>query len=169
MKLLDAYRKQLNAYSLIKVTADNIKDAYLLIKGNTEFLSLQNEETTLEDCLADIESVPPTKKLEDKYYYGIYKNDKLLALVDYIEGYPTPSTIYLGFFILDPSYHEKGLGTSLMEPFIKEAQGCGFKSMELGCYVDNKKGYRFWTKLGFKEIDIVDVSGIQTAKMKKEL
>ena len=45
----------------------------------------------------DIEITPPGIPIEQKYYIGFFDNDKLVAVMDLVDGYPTCDYVYIGF------------------------------------------------------------------------
>lgn len=103
-------------YELIKNSEGNIQDVYKLIKENTYFYSkVHFHELTIEECLQDISALPPNTNMSQKFYYGIYKNRNLIAIIDYIEKYPKEDTVYLGLFMLNQQYHGKGIAKHMID------------------------------------------------------
>lgn len=41
-------------------------------------------------------SLPPKVKIDDKYFVGYFESDKLIAVMDLIDGYPDKKTALLG-------------------------------------------------------------------------
>ena len=156
-------------YTLKKITENNIETVYHLIKKNTYYDAFSETETTLESCLQDIKNVPLKISLDHKFYYGIYDKDEMIALIDFILEYPTPQTIYLGFFITSYQIQKQGLGSLLMRAFIETMREKGYKFIELGCYNENEKGIHFWHKLGFKDIGINTDQHLDIQKMQYDL
>lgn len=152
--ILEDFKAKLIEYEFIKNSEDNIQDVYKLIKANTYFHSkVYFHELTIEECLQDISALPPNTNMSQKFYYGIYKNHNLIAIIDYIEKYPNENTVFLGLFMLNQNYHRKGIAKHIIECFKEVVKENKFKYIELGCYEVNEIGYRFWNKMGFKIID----------------
>ncbi len=55
-----------------------------------------------EDIHDDMKVTPPGIDLSDKYYFGFFDNQKLVAIMDIIDGYPKSEIAYIGFFMMNP-------------------------------------------------------------------
>lgn len=140
-------------YEVQKITQNNIKDVYQLIKNNTYFIkNTQNHEVNIEECIEDITILPPNKSIQDKTYVAIYDKTNCIALLDFIEGFPNKDIGFIGFFILSSDVHHKNIGTHIFNLIVQVSKELCFKKLELKCDKENKIGQYFWTKMGFKEI-----------------
>ena len=52
---------------------------------------------TRESILEDMDALPPGKTMNDKYYIGFFKRDKLIAVMDLIMNYPKKKTAFMGY------------------------------------------------------------------------
>ncbi len=148
--IIDDLRKGLFAYNVVRIDENNIEDAFKLMQSNTYFYSrTQSHILTLEECKEDITALPPNTDLEQKFFMGIYIKDELIAILDYVEGYPHKNVVYLGFFMLHMDKHKKGIGRQLINVLIQAAKDNNFIEMKLACYETNETGYLFWRKMGF--------------------
>lgn len=155
--IIEELKSIFSEYQIKKIDENNIDDVFELIKNNKYYLSkVQNHELTLEECIEEISALPPNKEIDSKTYIAIYNDTKCIAVIDFVEGYPNDEVAFIGLFILDISVQEKGLGTNFFERIKKVAHKKGFTELRLGCMSGNEKGFRFWTKMGFKEIYKVD-------------
>jgi GNAT superfamily N-acetyltransferase len=55
----------------------------------------------LNSIRADMAALPPRKAVEDKYYLGFYEEDRLIAVMDLILGFPKEETAFVGFFMMN--------------------------------------------------------------------
>ena len=105
-------------------------------------------ENLLEDCAA----LPPGRSLADKAFLLLYRQGKPAAALDFVVGYPTPETGYIGLLVLDSAFQGQGSGQELLTALEDWAYSNGFTRLELGCYETNTPGLAFWRKMGFAEI-----------------
>lgn len=148
--ITDYLNEKLTEYRIVPINEINIEEVFMLMRTNTYFYSrTQLHELTLEECIDDIASFPPNINLQQKFYVGIYLGDCLIALLDFIEGFPSDNIVYIGFFMLNIDMHGKGAGKYLIETFIQSAKINEFEEIKLACYEANEIGYLFWTKMGF--------------------
>ena len=97
-------------------------------------------------------AVPLEKTAQDKYYIGFFQKDKLLAVMDFIDGYPEKEMAYIGFFMTDVSIQNRGLGTEMIEYFCKYRADSGYRSVRLAYVKGNPQAEHFWLKNGFAPI-----------------
>jgi GNAT superfamily N-acetyltransferase len=150
--ILTDLEASLNEYSLIKVSEDILDDVFEVMRRNEYFISrTQAHDVTIEECRDDICALPPGTDLSQKSYIALYKGKSCAALLDYVEGYPAQSTVFIGLFILDPAFQNAGNGAHIINALIKCAGSSGFKEIMLGCYEANETGLKFWNRMGFKQ------------------
>ncbi len=99
----------------------------------------------------DMYGLPKGKELKDKYYFGLFDDDKLICIIDLIDGYPTNECAYIGLFMLDINYQGQSIGTSIMNELTNHLIKENFKEIQLGYVKTNPQASHFWTKLGFKQ------------------
>lgn len=148
--LLNELKNVLTEYIIKPITEENIEDVFHLMRSNTYFYSkTQNHELTIEECMKDIDALPPRVAKSKKTFVALYDKDKCLAVIDFIEGFPKDDIGYLGLLMLDESIHRKGIGKKILTNIFKVARDKQFQIIELACYETNKNGFDFWTKMGF--------------------
>lgn len=144
-------------YNVVKISKQNINDVYNLLNKNEYYLSkVQNHKLTVDECIEDINALPDNKTMDSKTYVSIYDNEKCICLIDIVTQYPNDETAFLGLFILDVDYQQKGVGTLFFKKIENAVKKAGFKTIRLGCMSGNEKGKKFWSKMGFKEVLKVD-------------
>lgn len=151
--LINELENVLSEYIIKPITEENIEDVFHLMRGNKYFYSkTQNHEVTIEECLEDIDALPPRVEKSKKTFVALYDKDKCLAVIDFIEGYPKEDIGYLGLLMLDESIQRKGVGEKILTNIFKVARDKKFKIIELACHETNKSGFDFWTKMGFFDV-----------------
>ena len=139
-------------YAVRKLTNENIDEIYNLLSPNVLYYEYCPPFVTRQSIMDDMNALPPEKTMEDKYYLGFYQQDKLIAVMDLIDGYPEKGIAYIGFFMTDVSVQRKGLGTEIIEDlcnyFVKE----GYYSVRLAWVKGNPQAEHFWIKNRFVPI-----------------
>ena len=125
-------------------------DLYNLQKANIKYFPYTKEEPTYNSIISEVYELPPHITKENKHYIGFHKDNKLIAVMDLIDGYPNHQTYWIGLFILDIHYQHIGIGTNIIKTFIEHSD----KNIQLGCLSNNKEANQFYQKLGFKKIRI---------------
>ena len=137
-------------YSVVKITENNLKDVLKLMQANTYYYSqIPFPTPSLDTCRKDLTALPPHTDMKQKNYIALYKGHDCMAILDYIESYPSKDIVYLGLFMLHPDYHHQGFGEKLIHTFIESAKASHFSGIKLACYEVNTIGYTFWKKIGF--------------------
>lgn len=97
----------------------------------------------------DMRALPPRKTMEDKHYLGYFDGDRLLAVMDFIRGFPNAETAFLGFFVLDTAAQNAGIGSAIIEELCACLPGLGMHAIRLGWVKGNPQAEHFWRKNGF--------------------
>ena len=148
--IIDDLRKELTEYRIVPIDENNVEDAFKLMQTNVYFyLKTQSHSLNLDECKEDITALPPNTNLEQKFFMGVYSGNDMIAVLDYVEGYPNENVVYLGFFMLHANNHGKGTGRQFINTFIQAAKNNDFLEIKLACYETNEIGYLFWSSMGF--------------------
>lgn len=140
-------------YKIKKITKDDYNDIYNLELSNIDFyMCTQGHAITYEEAIQDTIELPPNTLAEQKYYIGFYDNDKLIAVMDYIEHYPSNGIVWIGFFMIDNSVKRKKLGTKIITEFIKSLKKNDISKLQLGCFETNVVGLGFWHSFNMHEL-----------------
>ena len=97
--------------------------------------------------------LPPGAAPEDKYFLGYFRGDRLAAVLDLIDGYPSAETAYIGLFMVDGRFSGQGIGSRLVEELLEELKTAGFSRVRLAYQKANPQSTRFWTKNGFQPVE----------------
>lgn len=103
---------------------------------------------TEASVLNDMTRLPPGKRREDKHFVGYFDGDRLIAVLDLVEGYPSDEKAFIGLFMLDKAYQGKGLGSQLIVELLESLMR-QFKTLRLGYVATNSPAKAFWEKQGF--------------------
>ena len=139
-------------YAVRKLTDENIDEIYKLLSRNVLYYEYCPPFVTRQSIMDDMNALPPQTAPEDKYYLGFYQKDKLIAVMDLIDGYPKKGIAYIGFFMTDVSMQSKGLGTEIIEGLCNYLAGEGYASVRLAWVKGNPQAEHFWIKNRFVPI-----------------
>lgn len=150
MKRIDI-TKFISKYSVRRLTGEDATIIYDLCIANTQYYkySWNIKPLTIELIKEDLEATPPGKSSDDKYYVGFFDGEKLVAVLDLIDGYPDDNVAYIGFFMLAKEYQGNGLGSALVTELFNYFKSIGFKRVRLGIDKENPQSNHFWKKNGF--------------------
>lgn len=79
--------------------------------------------------------------------------------MDLIDGYPKPEIAYIGFFMMNPTYQGKKIGTAIIGEVVEYMRDTGKTAVRLAIDKGNPQSTHFWTKNGFRVIFEADVNG----------
>jgi len=151
--ILNDLQKLLPDYKIKKIAKEDYDNLYNLELLNIDFyLCTQGRAVTYEEAVQDITELPPNTTHDQKFYIGFYDNDKLAAVMDYIEDYPSKGIVWIGFFMIDITVKRKKLGTKIISEFINALKKNDIYKLQLGCVDSNNVGMHFWKSFDMYEI-----------------
>ena len=109
---------------------------------------------SLESLANDLVECPPGKELSDKYFLGFWDKERLVSILDLIDGYSTAEIAYIGLFIVYSRLAGQGLGSKIIAELLSQL-ATHFKKMRLGYVESNPQSSHFWSKVGFCPTDEV--------------
>ena len=130
-----------------------------ICKQNTVFYEYTEARPTKENILDDMKATPPGIDMQDKYYFGFFDGRELVAIMDLIDGYPKAEIAYIGFFMMNPQYQGKQIGTAIIDEVIDYLLSTGKTSVRLAIDKGNPQSTHFWKKNGFDVLSEADVNG----------
>lgn len=128
------------------------RDADAILKlyaGNPQYFEAMHSPATRESVLDDLTALPPGKTAEDKAFLGFYDGEALVAVMDWIAGYPDGRTAFIGLFMVDAAYQGKGVGSAIVRECLSRFARFGFERVKLGYVETNPQSEAFWKKNGF--------------------
>jgi GNAT superfamily N-acetyltransferase len=144
-------------YAVKLLSSSGQADIQSLCERCADFYLMHQGQLPQDDAWYEILfDLPPNKELEDKYVFGVYnKENVLIAIVETIKDYKETGEWIISLMILDPQERGKGLGEKIHEwvkHWIAEKDG---NALRLGVIEEHSRGYSFWCKMGYAEIDRV--------------
>ena len=130
-----------------------------ICKQNPIFYEHTEARPTEENILDDMKATPPGIDMSDKYYFGFFEDRELVAIMDLIDGYPKPEIAYIGFFMMNPKYQGKQVGSAIVGETVCYLQSIGKTAVRLAIDKGNPQSTHFWKKNGFNVISEADVNG----------
>ena len=104
---------------------------------------------TRESIIEDMKALPPQKNYDDKYYIGFFEDNLLVANMDLILEYPTEGIAFIGFFMTNVQYQNKGIGSNIIREVCNYLKQLRYKKVRLGVDKGNPQSFAFWSKNGF--------------------
>lgn len=136
-------------YSVKRISQEDINTLLGFCKGNPLYYQHMKMQPTIENLTESMSEVPSGKTLDDKYFVGFWENDKLIAILDLIAGFPNEETAFIGWFMMNKACQGKGLGSEIIRVIMRELKKIGFQKARLGYIKGNLEAQNFWTKNGF--------------------
>ena len=96
-----------------------------LCKKNAQFYDHCPPFVTTESIRNDMCALPLRKMDEpqDKYYLGFFDDaEQLVAVMDFIDHYPTEQSCFIGFFMMERSVQGHGIGSRIITELCVSAQ-----------------------------------------------
>ena len=84
--------------------------------------------------------------------FGFFENDSLVGLMDLILDYPEKEISFIGLFMTDTRYQNRGVGSGIISDVILCLKSSGYKEIRLGVDKGNPQSYSFWIKNKFTPI-----------------
>lgn len=138
-----------NQYKVLRLADRNVDEIYGLLSKNVLYYKYCPPFVTRDSIREDMRTLPPGKDGKDKYYIGFYQNEKLIAVMDLIDGYPENDIAYIGFFMTDILRQNEGVGTAIIEELCGYLAEQGYRSVRLAWVKGNPQSEHFWMKNGF--------------------
>lgn len=138
-----------HTYRVVRLTENQLEDIYALCQGNPFYFERMKSPVTYDSIRNDMTALPPGKEASDKYYVGFYDGDRLIAIMDIIDGYPEAETAYIGLFMTAADVQGRGVGTQIVSDMLHYMKQLGFTTAKLGYVKDNPQSEHFWYKNNF--------------------
>ena len=136
-------------YIVKSLLKEDISEVYSLCKANVQYYEYMKMEPNIENLTECLNALPPNKTQDDKFFVGFYKEEKLVAFLDLIAGYPDIDTAYIGWFMVNREFQGQKIGTEIIQELFDFLKEENFRYIELGCIKGNKEAEGFWSKNGF--------------------
>lgn len=136
--------------TLVPVTSSNLHDVDAVLDAMRAFSERVDGVIRKTDAANDFaKSRPPGHDPRKKHALLAKIGERAIGLVDMIEDYPSPGTVYIGLLAIDERLHGFGLGRSLWR--VAERFACErLEATRLRlAVVESNPVTGFWQKMGF--------------------
>lgn len=90
----------------------------------------------------------PPQLTGSHHAWGVYEAGELMGHLDFLLGYPEPTTAYLGLLVIRGDRHARGLGRKAFEAWLEWVMAGPFERVRLGIVEDNAPALAFWRRVG---------------------
>lgn len=104
---------------------------------------------TRKSIESDMMTLPDNIDIKDKYYVGYFKNEKLIAVLDLIDGYPKKDIVFIGFLMINISVQKNGVGSAIVNELIDYLTTLKYKEVRLGWINGNLQADTFGLRMVF--------------------
>lgn len=156
-------------FTVRKLVEDDVNMIYEFCKKNQLYYQILNQKVSKESIVNDMNITPPDIPISQKYYIGFFEKEKMICLMDLIDGHPDEKTAYIGFFMIEKELHNQGIGTQIINYTSSVLHELGFTHCRLGVDQNNSIGIHFWQKNGFHIINKVQRENNVILVAEKEL
>ncbi len=149
-----------------KITIED-KDKVMDLFRECEDYFVLTEGTKPDECDSFFNDLPPKKTIEEKYLYGVFDNNSLIAAIDIVLNYPEKGEWIIGLLLIHPKTRGIGLGKELHNLIEKLAINEGAEKLTIGVMEQNTNALIFWNKIGYKQTKITEPRkfGIKESKV----
>jgi RimJ/RimL family protein N-acetyltransferase len=137
-----------NHYQVRELVDVDLKQVLAFYQTNPLYFEHFPPLPSLESLANDLVECPPGEELSDKYFLGFWDKERLVAILDLIDGYPTAEIAYIGLFMVDSRLAGQGLGSKIIAELLSQL-ATHFKRMRIGYVESNPQSSHFWSKVGF--------------------
>ena len=139
-------------YAVRRITEADIADVYNLCNSNRRYYRSLNERPSRQRLTEVISELPESADKSQKHFVGFWdKEEKLIAVLDLITGYPERSDAFIGWFMVDAAFQKQGIGSQLFADVRAAMKAQGFERLTLECPKMSEEALKFWQNQGFSE------------------
>ena len=146
-------------YSVRYMDDSDIDEILDLCLENRQYYQYCGKQPSKELIINDLHITPPNTSADAKYYVGFYQNGTLVAIMDFIDGYPDDETAYIGFFMMNKQLQGNQIGTGIIQEICQYVKETGIREIQLGIDKGNPQSTHFWRKNGFFVIREIEQEG----------
>ena len=134
-------------YYVRKLQKNDIDQIYDLCSKNYLYYQYRPPYVTRKSIESDMVALPDNVDFKDKYYVGYFKNEKLIAVLDLIDGYPKKDIVFIGFFMMVISIQKNGVGSAIVNELIDYLTTLKYKEVRLGWINGNLQADTFGLRM----------------------
>ncbi|KRN25923.1 GNAT family N-acetyltransferase [Lacticaseibacillus camelliae] len=134
-------------------TPQDRQTALKIYQSNPSYFTLTGQKApTLQMVREDAEAYPADVSETQKHYGLLLINSTPVGVMDRLNGYPEPQTVYIGLLMIDAAHQRQGLGRRAVDGFAKQFQRQGYGRMRVAVHTANPAALQFWQQVGFKPV-----------------
>ena len=109
--------------------------------------------------------------MQCKHFVGFYdEDDRLVAVMDLITGYPESDDAFIGWLMVDGDMQGKGVGSGIFADVRAAKKAAGYDYMSLAVIKKNEEAVKFWESQGFRRgEETVSTEGYEVYKYAREI
>ena len=150
--LMDGLGALLPEWEVRPVAGDDFDAVLAMLERCSDFFGLSGVPITAGSLRRDMAELPPRCTPEQKHYVALWKDGAPQMVLDLVEGWPRPRTLFVGLFVIAPDLRRQGMGRTVTAALLKAAKGAGFDRARLACLPANPGGHAFWEAVGFRDL-----------------
>lgn len=166
MSLYENIKPRLPDYNIELLSLENWdKYAEVFYSNNDYYMITDRRPATKDVCIDTIKYCPNGFPKEKCYCIGFSLNGEAAAILSVLEDYPDSGTLYIGLFLINKKFKQRGIGTKIIGTLTDEAFLVRYGTVKLSVQDNNISGFSFWKKLGFYVSDKTPCSGFCNLSM----
>lgn len=126
-------------YDVRKLHKNDINQIYDLCSKNHLYYQYCPPYVTRKSIESDMSALPDNVD---------FKDEKLIAVLDLIDGYPKKDIVFIGFFMVDSTIQKSGMGSAIVKELIDYLTTLEYEEVRLGWINGNPQAEHFWIKNG---------------------
>ncbi|MHC9537012.1 GNAT family N-acetyltransferase [Dellaglioa sp. BT-FLS60] len=137
-------------YSVRELTEKDTPQLLALEESQATYLQLQGKNAlTTTEIKSDLTALPLSVKSDQKWSLGFFKEDKLIAMIDFLTDYPQVQTIWIGLFLVSKSAEGQGIATHLLKALFKSFKSEQFTNVQTLKYEQEIVNQKLLEKFNF--------------------
>ncbi|KRN98283.1 GNAT family N-acetyltransferase [Companilactobacillus kimchiensis] len=136
-------------YQVKQLDSSDVNKVFALVQNNSNFFNYCPPQPTRHSILEDMQILPANKTADDKFYLGFFDDQQLVAVMDLVTKYPDDQTAWMGLFIVDAKYQNKGVGSAIISEVTQVLHQSDLKKIELAYPRGNAQSEHFLLKNAF--------------------
>ena len=143
----------LQGYSVKPLTLKDADALQNLYERCADYFNLTGGEPPVPTAAKDeFSAVPESKDLDDKFMFGLFRDEVLTGLLESVRHYPDEKTWWIGLLLLEPGTRGQGVGAAFYSTFEANVASQEIARVMLSVVEENTSAFRFWRRLGFDEV-----------------
>ena len=141
-------------YNVKRIDETDISAVINLIRGNRKYyrqLGIKHAMRNLTDIVSGLPEDCPKDNVNLVGFYD--KDNKLIAILDFIVGYPNKNEAFVDWFVVDAEKQGLGIGSQIFADIRATMKAQNIDSLQLKVQKDNTKAIDFWKNQGFTMSD----------------